>query len=81
MGNSVIDLLYLAKQNRIDVRLEEGRLQLKAPKNADKHLLDKIKENKELIIDFLNENNSVSRKYNKITKSDRSGYSQSSIIL
>ncbi len=72
MSNSVIDLLYLAKQSRIDIRLEEGRLQLKAPKNADRDLLDEIKENKELIIDFLNDNNTVNKKYNKVTKSDRS---------
>ncbi|MEP7253817.1 MAG: condensation domain-containing protein, partial [Ginsengibacter sp.] len=75
MGKSVIDLLYLAKQNRIDIRLEEGRLQLKVPKNADKNLLEEIKENKEAILDFLNSNNTVSKKYNKITKSDRSALS------
>ncbi|MEO6638395.1 MAG: condensation domain-containing protein, partial [Ginsengibacter sp.] len=75
MGNSVIGLLYLAKQNRIDIRLEDGRLQLKVPKNADKNLLEEIKKNKEAILDFLNSNNTVSKKYNKITKSDRSALS------
>ena len=65
MANSVIDLLYLAKQNRVDIRLDDGRLQLKVPKNTDKNLLDELKEKKELIIDFLNNNNTGNKKYNK----------------
>ncbi len=75
MANSVIDLLYLAKQNRVDIRLDDGRLQLKVPKNTDKNLLNELKEKKELIIDFLNNNNNGNKKYNKVTKSDRSSLS------
>ena len=72
MGNSVIDLLYLAKQNRIDIYLDDDRLQLKVPKDIDKNLLDEIRNNKPLIIDFLKNNERNNKKYNKITKSVRS---------
>ena len=79
MDNSVIDLMYLAKQNRVDILWEDGRLQLKAPKNADKNLLEEIKKNKELIINFFEENQRTVKKYNKVIKADR--YSLSPIPL
>ena len=50
-----IDLLYLAKQNGIDVALNEDQLQLKLPKNKtiDKDLIEQLKSSKQQIIDFL----------------------------
>jgi amino acid adenylation domain-containing protein/non-ribosomal peptide synthase protein (TIGR01720 family)/FkbM family methyltransferase len=59
--SSIIDLVYLAKENRIDVFLNEGQLQVKLPKdrNFDKSLLEKIKENKEAILSFLKKNERV----------------------
>ncbi len=52
-----IDLLYLAKQNGVDILLNEDQLQLKLPrnKNIDKGLLEDLKNNKKIIIDFLKE--------------------------
>ncbi|MDQ6762953.1 MAG: condensation domain-containing protein, partial [Bacteroidota bacterium] len=74
MDNSVIDLIYRAKQNRIDILWEDDRVQLKAPKNADRNLLNEIKENRESILDFFKENQRPAKKYNKITKAERSSF-------
>jgi hypothetical protein len=71
---SIIDLLYLAKENQIDLFLTEGQLQLKLPKNKifDKNLLDDIKANKEPIREFLINNERTGKTNNKISKADRS---------
>ena len=55
-----IDLLYLAKQNGVDVALNADQLQLKLPKNKsiDKGLIEQLKNNKQLIVDFLKEHQS-----------------------
>ena len=71
MANKAIDILYLAKQNRIDILLEGEQLQVKVPKNTDKNLLDEIRDNKELLIDFLKNDIKNSRTYTKILKADR----------
>jgi hypothetical protein len=51
----VIDLLYLAKQNVVDIDLQEDQVQLKLSRNkpADKGLIEQLKSNKQQIIDFL----------------------------
>jgi hypothetical protein len=72
-----IDLIYLAKQDGIDIVLNEERLQLKIPDNKiiDKSLLEEIRNNKSLIIDFLSNENwksrSVKKNHNKIISFDR----------
>ncbi|MFN2440683.1 MAG: condensation domain-containing protein, partial [Chitinophagaceae bacterium] len=73
----VIDLIYLAKQNDVDIVLNGERLQLKVPENKsiDKNLLEEIRNNKQAIIDFLGNENWKSKKvnenYNKINSFDR----------
>ena len=54
-----IDILYLAKQNEVDVILNGDQLQLKLPKDKtiDEDLLKEIRANKKIIIDFLSNNN------------------------
>jgi amino acid adenylation domain-containing protein/non-ribosomal peptide synthase protein (TIGR01720 family) len=70
---SIIDLLYQAKQNQVDILLNDGQLQLKLPKNKglDKDLLERIKENKQSILDFLIKNERGDKSVNKINKADR----------
>lgn len=53
--NKVVDLLYLAKLDGVDVLLNDGRLQLKVQKQneIDENLLREIRNNKQLIIDYL----------------------------
>ncbi len=72
MVNKAIDLLYLAKQNKIEIALLEDQLQLKLPKGeqVNKNLLQEIKDNKELIIDFLRGNIRDTNTQN-ITRFDR----------
>ena len=73
----VIDLIYLAKQNNVDVMLNGERLQLKVPEgiNIDQNLLEEIKNNKQQIIDYLKNENwkstTVEKNHNKINKFDR----------
>ncbi|HET9279980.1 MAG TPA: condensation domain-containing protein, partial [Flavitalea sp.] len=69
----VIDLLYLAKQNGVDVALNEDQLQLKLPKNRsiDKGLVEQLKNNKQLVIDFLKEHAKSANKANAIKKVER----------
>ncbi len=73
----VIDLLYLAKQNNVDIVLNGERLQLKVPEgiNIDQNLLEEIKNNKQQIIDYLKNENwkstTVDKNHNKINKFDR----------
>lgn len=71
---SIIELLYLAKQNQVDILLNEGQLQLKLPKEKglDKELLEKIKANKQFILEFLKNNERGDRTLNKINKADKS---------
>lgn len=70
---NAIDLLYLAKKDGIDVILNEEQLQLKVPKNRiiDKNLIEDIKNNKKLIIDFLKQQKNSTTSHNEITKFDR----------
>jgi amino acid adenylation domain-containing protein len=72
MINKAIDLLYLAKQSNIEITLLDGKLQLKVPKDTaiDKSLLEEIKINKQLIIDFL-QSNLLSKTVNKISKTEK----------
>src|ERR1700733_4191254 len=51
----VIDILYLAKQNDVDIVLNGDQLQLKIPndKTIDEDLLKEIRANKKIIIDLL----------------------------
>ena len=75
---SIIDLLYRAKENRIDVFLNEGQLQLKLPtdKRFDKDVLEEIKAGKEAILSFLNRNERSGSAANKVTKADRQAISR-----
>ena len=67
--NKAIDLLYAAKQNGIEIVLHEEQLQLKLPRDKaiDKNLLEEIRNNKSLIVDFLrshqrsNHNNRINK--------------------
>src|SRR5215204_3525699 len=73
----VIDLIYLAKQDGIEIVLNDERLQLKIPDNKviDKKLLEEIRTNKSLIIDFLSNSNwqsrAVTKNHDKINRFDR----------
>ncbi|HET9278298.1 MAG TPA: condensation domain-containing protein, partial [Flavitalea sp.] len=73
----VIDLIYLAKQDGIEIVLNDERLQLKIPDNKviDKKLLEEIRSNKNQIIEFLSNENwkarTVSKNHNKIIPFDR----------
>jgi amino acid adenylation domain-containing protein/non-ribosomal peptide synthase protein (TIGR01720 family) len=71
---SIIELLYLAKQNQVDILLNEGQLQLKLPKDKglDKELLEKIKVNKQYILEFLKNNERSDKAGIKINKANRS---------
>lgn len=55
--NKVIDLLYTARENGIDIFLNEERLQLKVAKGrpVDDTLLEAIRTHKELIVDYLSD--------------------------
>src|SRR5688572_3008172 len=72
-----IDLIYLAKQDGIEIILNDERLQLKVPDNKviDKKLLEEIRTNKSLIIEFLSNSNwqsrIVTKNHNRITRFDR----------
>ena len=54
-----IDILYLAKQQDVEIILNGDQLQLKVPKGKtiDKDLLKELGFNKQLIIDYLGNNN------------------------
>ncbi|MEO7585214.1 MAG: amino acid adenylation domain-containing protein, partial [Ferruginibacter sp.] len=58
MVNKAIFLLKSAKRNGINISVSNGELQLKSAKTTviDSQLLQEIKDNKEGIIDFLNNN-------------------------
>src|SRR5688572_4018771 len=68
-----IDLLYLAKQNGVDVSLNEDQLQLKLPKNKsiDKDIIEQLKSNKHQIIDFLKERQKSHGLFEKISMAQR----------
>jgi hypothetical protein len=55
----VIDLLYLAKQDGVEVVLNEERLQIKIAddRSIDENLLREIRDNKQQIIDYLSNDN------------------------
>ena len=67
-----IDLIYAAKQVGVEFILNGEKLQLKIAENKtiDKDLLNEIKDNKNLIIGFLKNENlqskSVNKNYNEI---------------
>ncbi len=73
MFTKAIDLLNTAKQNGIDIVLDEGKLQLKLPKNKDidKRLLEDIRSNKELLIDFIRTQKEDGNNYDIIRRIDR----------
>ncbi|MBA2613383.1 MAG: AMP-binding protein, partial [Bacteroidetes bacterium] len=78
MSNKAIELLYLAKQSKIDIVLSDGQLQLKLPKNTsiDKNLLQDLKDSKEVIVDFLKNNLRNTSNQNKIARFDRNSVSK-----
>jgi amino acid adenylation domain-containing protein len=77
MVNKAFSLLHSAKLNGIHVSLSNGDLQLKVAKGIriDSQLLQEIKDNKELIIDFLSNHNwkiaKVDTSDDKIPRFDR----------
>ncbi|MDQ3846750.1 MAG: condensation domain-containing protein, partial [Bacteroidota bacterium] len=73
MFNKAIEILYLAKQESIEIVLNEEQLQLKLPKNkpVDQDLLQEIKNNKEAIVAFLKNRKKTNKTYEKITAFDR----------
>ena len=72
-----VDIIYLAQQNEIEIILDNGQLQLRYAddRSIDTNLLQQIKDNKQLIIEYLSNNNWQSKKviknFNKINKFDR----------
>ena len=72
---STIDLLYRAKECRVDVSLKDGQLQLKLPKDNAfvKSLLEEIKVNKVEILEFLKTNERANKPFEKISRFDRQG--------
>lgn len=70
---SVIDILYLAKQNEVEISLSGDQLLLKVEKNRtiDTNLLNEIKAKKDLIVDFV-KNNKKDISFYKIKKRDKS---------
>ncbi|MCW3082474.1 amino acid adenylation domain-containing protein, partial [Segetibacter sp.] len=73
MFDKAIDILYSAKQDGIDIVLNEEELHVKLPKNRsfNKDLLGEIKGNKQQIIDFLKSSSRVNGDYIRIEKFDR----------
>ena len=73
-----IDTIYLAKQNGVDIALNEDQLQLKLPKNkaVDKNLIDQIKTNKQIIVEFLREHVNPEQNSSPISKFERSEFQQ-----
>jgi amino acid adenylation domain-containing protein len=75
----VIDLLHLAKGEGVEIALKDGQLQLKiaGTGDIDQKLVEKIRANKEAIIEFFENKNFISRavseNYSKINKIDRGG--------
>ncbi len=75
-----IDILYLAKQHGIKIDLNNDQLQLKLPENEhiDENLLEQIKINKQLIIQYLSDNNwkskTVTQNHNRINKFNRDSF-------
>ena len=64
--NKIIDLIYLAKKDGVEFILNGEKLQLKVAdsKTIDKDLLEDIRNNKHLIIDFLNNDEWKSKNVN-----------------
>jgi hypothetical protein len=74
MVHRAIDLIHLAKQSDIEILLNEEQLQLKLPRNKriSEGLLKDLKDNKQLIIDFLSAHKKANKNYDKLDKIDRS---------
>ncbi len=70
MSNKVIELLYLAKQNGIEILLADDQLKVRFPKNKeiDRSLLNEIKESKSHIVEFLKDKKKQNNLNNKISK-------------
>jgi hypothetical protein len=73
MFRRAINLLHLAKQSEIEILLKEEQLQLRLPKNKviSQSLLKEIKDNKQLIIDFLSKHKISDKNSNKLVKVDK----------
>lgn len=73
----VIDLLYIAKQNGVEIILNEDKLQLKIldGKQVDPKLIEDIRNNKQAVIDYLSndhfKSSAVAENHNIITSFDR----------
>ena len=76
MLNKAIDLLYQAKEKKIEIILKDEQLQLKIPKNQeiDKNLLNAIRDNKYLLIDFLRSISKSNSEQNKIARITRDNF-------
>src|SRR5688572_14534173 len=75
---NAINILYSAKQDGIEIILNNDQLQVKFPKNRtiNNELLQAIKNNKTSIIDFLRSNESIQGNGNVIPKAARSSLSK-----
>lgn len=64
MSNNVIDLLLSAQGNGVQISLKKDVLQVKVPRDkmVDQRLLDRIKEHKQSIIEYLQDSRLVSEK-------------------
>src|SRR5438045_821079 len=73
MLTKALEILYKAKQNGIDIVLNEDQLQLKLPKDKsiDQNIVTEIRSNKKIIIDFLVNNERISKSQNGINKINR----------
>lgn len=73
----IVDLIYLAKQQGVEIILNDAKLQLKVNEgiSIDQDLLEEIKKNKPQIINFLSNENwkskSVGKNHNKLEKFNR----------
>ena len=70
--DKVLDILQSARKNGISISLDKDQLSIKYSKgmNIDSKLIEEIKDNKELIIDFLSNKSKVKKSHgyeNKIT--------------
>lgn len=73
MLTKAIDILYSAKQDGIEIILDNDQLQLKLPKkgSVNKNLLEEIRSNKKSIIDFLKDHEKINGNGHKLNKFDR----------
>ncbi|MEP6583050.1 MAG: amino acid adenylation domain-containing protein [Ginsengibacter sp.] len=77
--SKAVEILYSAKQSGIRIELEDDQLQLSIleDKNFDENCIEEIKNNKQLIIEFLRnsqwKSEKVDKNYNKIKAINRQG--------